>query len=83
MSTVTLELQDEHLEQLRTWAAELKMDLSELVGLLVEQYAARETAAYAPEQEAAIRAGLDDIAAGRVIAHEDVMRDADRIVNGS
>ena len=83
MTTVTLELDDEHAERLKALAAEWVANPGDVVMAafdLLDQAHAKSL--FTPDQEAAIRFGLADAAAGRLVDHEDVMRDARKIVDG-
>ena len=82
MTTVTLELDDEHVERLKALAAEWQADPGDVVTAAIDMLDQMHAEPpFTPEQEAAIRAGLADATAGRLVDHEDVMRDARRIAN--
>ena len=82
MTRVTLELDDAQAARLKALAAEWQADPSYVVAAaldLLDQV--HPEPPFTPEQEAAIRAGLADAAAGRLVDHEDVMREARQIAN--
>ena len=78
MATVTLELDDVHAERLKAIAAEWQAEPSEVVTAALDMLEqAHAEPPFTPEQEAAIRAGLADAAAGRLIDHDDVFAELD------
>ena len=83
MTTVTLELDDEHAERLKAIAAEWQAEPGDVIAAALHLLDQTQTEPpFTPEEEAAIRAGLADAAAGRLIDHEEVMRDARQIADG-
>jgi len=81
MTTITVELDEAQAARLETLAAKWQADVKDVLIAGVEMLTQGEgEPSLTPEQEAAIRAGLADIEAGRLIDNTDVMREARRIV---
>ena len=78
MTTITLELDDEQAARLKALAAEWQTDPGEVVAAALDMLdQAHAEPPFTPEQEAAIRAGLADAAAGRLIDHDELFAELD------
>jgi predicted transcriptional regulator len=78
MSTITIELDEKRLAELKARAGEAGISVEQFAQEVLEERAGEFAEDdFTPEQRAAIEAGLKALEEGRVVSHEDVFAKLD------
>jgi predicted transcriptional regulator len=80
MITLTIELEDDTLANIRKITGPIEADIAYFIADYLTTHLSPDEE-FTPEQIATIEIGLDAVAEGRVVPHEKVMAEIDRILS--